>query len=67
MALVAPVPYRVTGAEVTLKGKIIDDELAAKAAEVATQETVLLKDNKYKMQIAKALIKRAILAARTSL
>jgi CO/xanthine dehydrogenase FAD-binding subunit len=64
LGAVAPVPYRVSGAEAMLKGKVLDEELAEKAAETITAEAVMMKDNPYKLQIAKTLVKRAILAAK---
>jgi len=55
-------PYRATGAEKYIKGKPINDSNAEKAASTITTETCPLINNSYKIQIAKTLVKRAILA-----
>jgi len=62
LGAVAPVPYRATGAEDALKGKAITESLAETAAAAAVADAVPLSKNKYKVQIAKTLVKRAILA-----
>ena len=64
---VAPMPYRAKGAEDAIKGKAISDAVAAAAgdAAVATAIPMISGDgptNKYKVQMAKTLVKRAILA-----
>ncbi len=55
------VPYRVTAAENYLKGKALDETTAAAAADLVLDETMLLPANRYKAQIARALVKRVIL------
>jgi len=55
-------PYRATGAEDYITSKKIDDSNAEAAAEAAVADACALIDNKYKIQIAKTLVKRAILA-----
>jgi len=55
-------PYRATGAEDYISGKKIDNSGAEAAAEAAMMDVCPLTDNKYKIQIAKTLVKRAILA-----
>jgi xanthine dehydrogenase YagS FAD-binding subunit len=62
LGAVAPVPYRATAAENLLKGKAISESLAAQAGDAAVQNAVPLPKNKYKVQITKTLVKRAILA-----
>ena len=59
---VAPVPYRATGAEDAIKGKAIADALATTAGNAAVSDAFPLTMNAYKIQIAKTLVKRAILA-----
>jgi hypothetical protein len=59
------VPFRVTGAERFLTGKTIDAETAAQAAEAGMQGVLPLLNNRYKAQIARTLVKRAILACDT--
>jgi NADPH-dependent glutamate synthase beta subunit-like oxidoreductase/CO/xanthine dehydrogenase FAD-binding subunit len=56
------VPLRVTAAEKYLVGKAIDVAAAEAAAEAGTKGTVPLLTNRYKIQIARTLVKRAIVA-----
>ena len=62
LGAVAPVPYRATGAEDALKGKAISESVAETAADAAVKDAVPLSNNKYKVQIARTLVKRAVLA-----
>jgi NADPH-dependent glutamate synthase beta subunit-like oxidoreductase len=55
-------PYRVTKAEDIIKGKSIDEANADAAGTAAVSDAVPLPYNKFKIQIAKTLVKRAILA-----
>jgi xanthine dehydrogenase YagS FAD-binding subunit len=55
-------PYRVTKAEDIIKGKSIDEANADAAGAAAVSDAVPLPYNKFKIQIAKTLVKRAILA-----
>lgn len=64
LGAVAPVPMRIRGVEEYLKGKEISENLADEAANMAISGAITLEKNEYKLQIAKALIKRAILAAK---
>lgn len=59
---VATVPYRAVGAEAAIKGKAITEELAAAAGNAAVADAFPLSKNGYKVQIAKVMVKRAILA-----
>ena len=59
---VAPMPYRATGAEDFIKGKAITEAVAVTASEAAIATMIPLSGNKYKLQISKTLVKRAILA-----
>jgi xanthine dehydrogenase YagS FAD-binding subunit len=62
-------PYRATKAEDAIKGKAINEENAEAAGEAAVSGAMGLPGNgsnpgnKYKIQIAKTLVKRAILAS----
>jgi NADPH-dependent glutamate synthase beta subunit-like oxidoreductase len=55
-------PYRVTGAEEYLVGKLINEDSAEMAAGEITANALPLINNAYKIQIARTLVKRAILA-----
>jgi xanthine dehydrogenase YagS FAD-binding subunit len=60
---VAPTPWRAPKAEQFLRGKKIDEETAQKAGEIALEGAKPLKDNVYKIGMAKLLIQRALLAS----
>lgn len=62
LGAVAPVPYRANGAENALKGNAVSEWIAEAAAAAAVKEAVPLSNNKYKVQIIRTLVKRAILA-----
>jgi NADPH-dependent glutamate synthase beta subunit-like oxidoreductase/CO/xanthine dehydrogenase FAD-binding subunit len=55
-------PYRATKAEDAIKGKPINEVNAEEAGAAAVSDAVPLPYNKFKIQIAKTLVKRAILA-----
>lgn len=61
---VAPLPYRAKKAEEYIIGKQIDEKTAEEAAEKVMEDANPLPYNTYKVQIAKALIKRTILACK---
>jgi xanthine dehydrogenase YagS FAD-binding subunit len=60
---VAPIPWRAPKAEEFLRGKKIDDSAAQKAGEIAVEGAKPLKDNVYKVGLAKSLVQRALLAS----
>jgi xanthine dehydrogenase YagS FAD-binding subunit len=60
---VAPIPWRAPKAEEFLRGKKLDDGIAQKAGEIALEGVKPLKDNVYKVGLAKSLIQRALLAS----
>jgi xanthine dehydrogenase YagS FAD-binding subunit len=60
---VAPVPWRAAKAEEFLRGKKIDQATAEKAGEIALEGAKPLKDNVYKVGLAKSLVQRALLAS----
>ena len=62
LGAVAPVPLRVKEVEYFLKGKEIGEEVAEEASAIAVKGANPLAMNEYKVQIVKALVKRAILA-----
>lgn len=59
---VAPVPWRSEAAENAVKGKPLNERTAEAGGSAAVAKTITLSDNRYKVEIAKALVKRAILA-----
>jgi len=60
---VSPAPYRAKEAEESLKGKEIRLDLVEKAAESALAGAEPLDENTYKIQLAKTILKRAVLRA----
>jgi xanthine dehydrogenase YagS FAD-binding subunit len=63
MGAVAPVPWRSQAAEQALTGKSISEETAMAAADAAVTGAKPMSGNKYKVQIARTTVKRAILKA----
>ena len=61
LGAVAPSPVRAKKAEEVIKGRPIDQNAAAEAAEQAVAAARPLSMNAYKVEIAKTLVKRAIL------
>jgi NADPH-dependent glutamate synthase beta subunit-like oxidoreductase len=62
LGAVAPAPVRATKAEEVIKGRPINPEVAAEAGEQAVAGVMPLSMNAYKVEIAKTLVKRAILS-----
>ncbi len=58
---VAPVPWPATEASKWLAGQAITEETAAKAGETAVRAAKPLSGNKYKVQLARVAVKRALL------
>jgi NADPH-dependent glutamate synthase beta subunit-like oxidoreductase/CO/xanthine dehydrogenase FAD-binding subunit len=56
------IPFRVTAAEDYMAGKPINEENADGAAEAAVKNAFPVINNRYKIQISRALVKRTILA-----
>lgn len=56
------VPYRATAAETSIAGKAINVENAEAAGAAAVQGSTALGYNKYKIQVARGMVKKAILA-----
>ena len=62
LGAVAPSPIRASKAEQSLKGKTIDAITAESASKAAVVDAIPLNKNKHKVEIAKTLVKRAILS-----
>jgi len=62
LGAVAPTPHRAEKAEEVMIGKNIDPAAAEAAAGAAVEDAKPLSKNAYKIQITKALVKKAILA-----
>jgi len=60
---VASTPYRAIKAEAAIAGKPINEETADAAGAAAVEDTLPLNTNNYKVQIARTLVKRALLAS----
>jgi xanthine dehydrogenase YagS FAD-binding subunit len=61
LGAVANVPYQVKAANELLDGKVLDDALANKAADLLLEKAHVQTDNGYKLSIARALIRRALM------
>jgi xanthine dehydrogenase YagS FAD-binding subunit len=59
----APVPWRAKEAEAMIRGKRVDEALAAAAAQAALREAKPLQHNGHKVPLLQAAVKRALLAA----
>jgi len=57
-------PVKLTAAEESIAGKTIDEASATAAGNTAGQGTLALANNTWKIQIAKTMVKRAILACK---
>jgi xanthine dehydrogenase YagS FAD-binding subunit len=62
LGAVAPTPFRATAAEDTVRGKPLTEKLAQEAAEAAVGRAKPLSKNAYKVEVAKTLVKRALLS-----
>lgn len=60
---VAPVPWVAKEAQELLRGKKIDEATAAQAGEAAVRGAKPLSGNRYKIQLTRTAVKRALLAA----
>ena len=61
LGAVGPAPVRAYEAERMLIGRPVDDQIASEAADAALAGAKPLSKNAYKVQIARTLVKRAIL------
>jgi xanthine dehydrogenase YagS FAD-binding subunit len=60
---VAPTPWRAPRAEAFLSGKKLDESIAQQAGEIALEGARPMKDNIYKVRLAKSLVQRGLLAS----
>ena len=60
---VAPVPWRLRAAEDALRGRTVTESAAAQAAAKAAADARPLAENGYKVDLFKAIVARAVLAA----
>jgi xanthine dehydrogenase YagS FAD-binding subunit len=58
---ISPVPHEVAAANDFLEGKVLDDATATQAANMILQDAKPLEHNAYKVPMAQALIRRALL------
>ena len=61
---IAPKPYRSTTAEAAIVGKVIDEATADAAGAAALVDVQPFEQTTYKLQLAKTMVKRALLAAK---
>jgi xanthine dehydrogenase YagS FAD-binding subunit len=59
-------PYRAIAAEAVLQGHAVDEKSAEATADAAVAAAQPMKDNGYMVSIARALVKRSILACKTA-
>ena len=57
---VAPVPWRVPAAEKLLEGSALDDNACLAAADALLERAQPLRDNRYKVTLARELVRRAL-------
>jgi len=57
---VSPVPYQSKAANDFLEGKTLDDETAAKAADLILEKATVFEHNGYKIPIMRALVRRTL-------
>ncbi len=57
---VAPVPWRARDAEKLLEGRVLDDAACQAAADAALEPAEPLKDNGYKVPLARELVRRTL-------
>ena len=60
---VSPIPLRARKTEAFLRGKKVDEATARQAGEIALDGANPMKDNGYKVDLAKSLVQRALLAS----
>ena len=61
LGAVSPVPYQEKAANDWLEGKVLDDALAAKAADLILEKAHVQAHNGYKVPIVRALVRRTLM------
>lgn len=61
LGAIANVPYQVEAANRFLEGKTLEESTADQAAEILLEKPHIFSDNAYKLQIARALIRRTLM------
>jgi len=59
---VAPIPWRCRSAESLLEGRLVDDPLVSRAADEALRGAAPLSHNRYKVSLARNLLRRSLSA-----
>jgi xanthine dehydrogenase YagS FAD-binding subunit len=59
---VSPIPWRSVEAEKILEGSALDEANARKAAEIVVENNVPLADNRYKIPLTRAAVRRTLLS-----
>ncbi|MBD0369979.1 MAG: FAD binding domain-containing protein [Pyrinomonadaceae bacterium] len=62
----APVPWRASKAEASLAGKVINEQSAREAARLSMEGATPLAQNRYKLAVFEAIVRRAILRQASS-
>jgi len=62
---VAPTPWVAAEAQTALAGKAVTQAVAAEVAKAALESATPLSQNRYKVQLARVAVKRALLMAAT--
>ena len=57
---IAPIPWRVPAAEKVLDGTSLDDNACLAAADIVLKDATPLRDNGYKVTLARELVRRAL-------
>ncbi|HOX55684.1 MAG TPA: FAD binding domain-containing protein [Candidatus Paceibacterota bacterium] len=65
LGAISNVPHQVPAAHKLLEGKVLDEPLADKAAEVILEQAKARSENGYKIPLARALIRRALMQLKT--
>ena len=59
---VAGYPWRIEAAEKKLQSRKLDEDVVSEAAEAAVEGAMPLRDNRYKLDIVKGVVKESLLS-----